>query len=878
MDANGLRAAFTRYFADRGHAVVPSASLIPHDPSVLFTIAGMVPFKPYFMGEESAPWLRATSIQKCFRTPDIDIIGTDTYHCTFFEMLGNFSFGDYFKEEAIPMAWGLLTDVFGLDGDRLWVTVHEKDDEAQQIWIDKVGVRPERIQRMGDEDNFWAMGDTGPCGPDSEIFFDKGEAYGHDGGPKHGGDQRFVEIWNLVFMQFNRDAEGTLTELPRKNIDTGAGLERILPILQGHDSIFDTDLFLPIIDAAASVLGTTYGSEERTDVALRVLADHGRAFSMLVADGVLPANEGRGYVLRRVVRRAVMAARRLGVDKPVTPTLVQAAVDVLGEAYPALVAQRDLVVNVVAREEAGFDRTLRAGLSRLEEAFATGTKMLGGDVAFTLHDTHGFPVELTEELARDAGVKVDRAGFDAAMAEQRERARAAAKSSRAGDEAAYRALLDAEGPTSFVGRGLENYEVPARVVAVLEGGGAPDGEGELDGEGQLEGGGQADGARAVEIFLDRTPFYAESGGQVGDTGTIVTESGIAEVYDTVYAVPGLVAHKARLSGEVQAGQDALATIDKDRREAIRRNHTATHLLHASLRSVLGDHVRQQGSLVAPDYLRFDFSHHGQPTREELDEVFARANDAVLTDVRVETTETSRDEAEQMGAIAFFGDKYGASVRVVQAGPTSLEFCGGTHVDSLGQIGPVTLLSEGSIGSNTRRIFALTGHASLDRALERERLVQSAAELLRTEPDELVAAIGRVMERQRDAERELSRLRRQSSEAEARTLAELAVADSGVVVARRDNVEGKDLQSLAEAVLRQDGVRAVVLGGSPDGKKVAIAAATGGSPDATQLVRTLGAIVGGGGGGRPEVALAGGKDPKQIDAALAEAQRLLSLPA
>src|SRR5580704_13547047 len=476
MDANGLRAAFTRFFADRGHAIVPSASLIPHDPSVLFTIAGMVPFKPYILGEETPPWPRATSIQKCFRTPDIDIIGTDTYHNTFFEMLGNFSFGDYFKADAIPMAWELLTEVFGLDGDRLWVTVHESDDEAEQIWIDKVGVRPERIQRMGDEDNFWAMGDTGPCGPDSEIFFDKGEAYGHDGGPKHGGDQRFVEIWNLVFMQFNRDAQGTLTELPRKNIDTGAGLERILPILQGHDSIFDTDLFLPIIDAAASVLGTTYGSEERTDVALRVLADHARAFSMLVADGVLPANEGRGYVLRRVVRRAVMAARRLGVDKPVTPTLVQAAVEVLGEAYPALVAQRDLVVNVVAREEAGFDRTLRAGLSRLEEALATGTKVLGGDVAFTLHDTHGFPVELTEELARDAGVEVDRAGFDAAMAEQRERARSAARSSRAGDEAVYRGLLEADGTTTFVGRGVENYEVPARVVAVLEV------EGEVEGE------------------------------------------------------------------------------------------------------------------------------------------------------------------------------------------------------------------------------------------------------------------------------------------------------------------------------------------------------------------------------------------------------------
>ena len=859
MDANGLRAAYTRYFADRGHEVVPSASLIPHDPSVLFTIAGMVPFKPYFLGEEPPPWPRATSIQKCFRTPDIDIIGTDTYHCTFFEMLGNFSFGDYFKEEAIPMAWELLTEVFGLDGDRLWVTVHETDDEAEQIWIDKVGLRPERIQRMGDEDNFWAMGDTGPCGPDSEIFFDKGEAYGHDGGPKHGGDQRFVEIWNLVFMQLNRDAEGVLTELPRKNIDTGAGLERILPILQGHDSIFDTDLFLPIIDAAASVLGTAHGADPRRDVALRVLADHGRAMSMLIADGVLPANEGRGYVLRRVVRRAVMAARRLGVEKPIGPTLVGAATEVLGRAYPELVRQHDLIVNVVAREEAGFDRTLRAGLSRFEEALGNGTEVLSGDVAFTLHDTHGFPVELTEELARDAGVEVDRAGFDAAMAEQRERARSAAKASRAGDEAVYRGLLEARGPTPFVGRGQQNYEVPAQVVAVLEA--EPEGEGAA---GML-----------VEIFLDRTPFYAESGGQIGDTGTIVTETGIADVYDTVLAVPGLVAHKARLSGEVRAGQDALATIDGERREAIRRNHTATHLLHAALRSVLGDHVRQQGSLVAPDYLRFDFSHHAQPNRGELDEVFALANNAVLTDVGVATTETSRDEAEKMGAIAFFGDKYGASVRVVQAGPTSLEFCGGTHVDSLGQIGPITLVSEGSIGSNTRRIFAVTGRASLERALGRERLVQSAADLLRTEPDELLAAIGRVVERQRDAEKELTRLRQQASEAEARMLAEQAAADSGVVVARRDNVEPDAMRTLAQAVLRHDGVRAVVLGGSPDGAKVAIAAATGGSPDAAGLVRALGKIVGGGGGGSPELALAGGKDPSQIEAALAEAQRLLS---
>jgi alanyl-tRNA synthetase len=856
MDANGLRAAFTRFFAERGHSVVPSASLIPHDPTVLFTIAGMVPFKPYFLGEEQAPWPRATSIQKCFRTPDIDIIGTDTYHCTFFEMLGNFSFGDYFKADAIPMAWELLTEVFGFDGDRLWVTVHDGDDEAEQIWIDSVGVRPERIQRMGDEDNFWAMGETGPCGPDSEIFIDKGASYGGDGGPKHGGDQRFVELWNLVFMQFNRDAAGTLTELPRKNIDTGAGFERILPILQGHDSIFDTELFLPIIDAAASVIGTGYGTDERTDVSLRVLADHGRAMTMLVADGVLPANEGRGYVLRRIVRRAVLAARRLGVDKPIGPTLVEAATEVLGEAWPALVSQHDLIVNTVAREEAGFDRTLRAGLGRLEEAFSTGAKVLPGDVAFTLHDTHGFPVELTEELARDAGVEVDRAGFDAAMREQRERARAAAKSTRAGDEAAYRSLLDSEGQTSFVGRGLENYESPARILAVLEG---------------MEG----DDAGSVEVFLDRTPFYAEGGGQIGDTGTIVTESGIADVYDTVYAVPGLIVHKAKVDGDLQVGQDALATIDGERREAIRRNHTATHLLHSALRNVLGDHVRQQGSLVSPDYLRFDFSHHGQPTPEELDEVFALANATVLADVGVETVEATREEAEKMGAVAFFGDKYGSTVRVVRAGPTSLEFCGGTHVDTLGQIGPITLVSEGSIGSNTRRIVAVTGKVAIERAKERERLVRAAAELLRTEPDELVSAIGRTLERQRDTERELSTLRQQSSEAEAGTLAARAAADGGVVVARRDHVEGDDLKSLAQAVLRHEGVRAVVLVGSPDGTKVAVAAATGGEPDAGQLVKTLGQLVGGGGGGPADAAQAGGRDPSQIEAALAEAQRLLT---
>jgi len=852
MDANELRAAFTRFFTERGHTAVPSASLIPHDPSVLFTIAGMIPFKPYFLGDEVAPWPRATSIQKCFRTPDIDIIGTDTYHCTFFEMLGNFSFGDYFKEEAIPLAWELLTEVFGLDGDRLWVTVHDDDDEAEQIWVDKVGFPIERIQRMGDEDNFWAMGDTGPCGPDSEIFIDKGAAYGEDGGPKHGGEQRFVELWNLVFMQFNRDAQDNRTELPHKNIDTGAGFERILPILQGHDSIFDTDLFMPIIEAAAATIGTPYGTDDRTDIALRVMADHGRAMSMLVADGVLPANEGRGYVLRRVVRRAVMSARRLGIEKPITPVLVEATIGVLGTAWPALVEHQDVLLNVVSREEAGFDRTLRSGLGRLEEAFATGEKVLPGDVAFTLHDTHGFPVELTEELARDAGVEVDRAGFDAAMTEQRERARAAAKAARVGDESSYRAIVEAEGTTTFVGRSPAQYEVPARVVGIMAGGEAGE----------------------VEVFLDQTPFYAESGGQVGDTGTIVTETGIAEVYDTVEVLPGLTAHKAKLDGEFVLGQDALATIDGARRQAIRRNHTATHLLHSALRSVLGEHVRQQGSLVSPEYLRFDFSHHEQPTQEELAEVLRLANDAVLTDDSVDTTETSRDEAERLGAIAFFGDKYGSTVRVVQAGGSSLEFCGGTHVGALGQIGPIALVSEGSIGSNTRRIFAVTGRVALDRFQGQERLLQSTAQLLRSEPDEVLTATERLMTRQRELDKELSKLRQQSSAADAVELAKEVV--NGVVVARRDGVDPKALQTLAQAVLREAGPTKVVLIGSPDGAKVAIAGATGpDGPNATDLVRALGTIVGGGGGGSPELALAGGKDPSRIDEALAEALRLLS---
>ncbi|MHB8440116.1 MAG: alanine--tRNA ligase [Acidimicrobiales bacterium] len=845
MRAQDLRSAFTEFYAAHGHQIVASASLIPNDPTVLFTIAGMVPFKPYFTGDEPAPWPRATSVQKCFRNVDIDIIGSTLRHCTFFEMLGNFSFGDYFKSETITWGWELLTEVLGIEADRLWVTVHESDDEAEEIWRDGVGVPPSRIQRMGD-DNFWKMGDTGPCGPSSEIYFDRGSEHGAEGGPAHGGAERFVEIYNLVFTQYDRQSDGSLAELPRKNIDTGAGLERILPILQGVPSMYDTDAFAPVIAAAEEITGVRYGADPHTDVALRILADHGRAMAMVVADGVVPSNEGRGYVLRRVVRRAVRRAFQLGVLTPVTPHLVDAANEVLGPAYRALASQMDLVRDMVAREEDSFRRTLEAGSSMLEQALAGGAKVVPGDVAFKLHDTHGFPIELTMEMAAEAGAAVDAEGFEAAMASQRQRAQADARARRQalGEETLYREVLDSAGPTDFIG--YEEYEGHAVIVAVLPG--------EKPG--------------TAEIVLDRTPFYAEGGGQVGDTGVITTETGRARVLDTQAVVAGLVVHRAQVDGEIFTGQDALAVIDGPRREATRRNHTATHLLHAALRSVLGDHVRQQSSYVASDRFRFDFSHPKGVRSEELHEVATLVNGDVLSDAPVEVVEASMPEAQAMGALAFFGDKYGERVRVVRAGPHSMELCGGTHVAALGMIGPVTVLSESSIGSNTRRIEAVTGATALGLLEERSRVLDEAARLLRVEPAEVNDALTKLIDRQRHADKELQRLRAGQIEEEAVTL---AGAGAGSVVVRRDGLTPDQLRDLAQAVRRR-GPTVVVIAGSPDGTKASVAVVTDGSVDAGSTVKELAGLVGGGGGGSAEVAVAGGRDASGIDDMLAEARR------
>ena len=861
MDANGLRRAFTRFFVDQGHTPVPSAGLIPHHARApLFTNAGMNQFIPYFLGEEKPPFPRATSIQKCVRVrgkhDDIDLVGRTTRHLTFFEMLGNFSFGDYFKERAIPLAWELLTSVFQLDADRLWVSVYRDDDEAEGIWRETVGVPADRIQRM-DEDNFWEMGETGPCGPCSEIYYDRGPAWGPDGGPAGGGgEERFVEIWNLVFMQFDRQADATLEPLPRPNIDTGAGLERVLMVMQDTPSIWETDVLRPIIGCAERLTGRSYGGDAEVDVSLRILADHARSMSFLVSDGVFPSNEDRGYVLRRLIRRAVRQAYTLGVERPVAAELVSATVEVMGEAYPDLARNLDFVAGVADREEARFRSTLRSGLSMLEAELASGGAVVSGEVAFRLHDTHGFPIELTREIAAERGASVDEGGFETAMRRQREQSKQAGRAKAPGAEGRlgeYQQVLEEHGATKFVG--YTDVSSTSHVLAVLD---AEDGDGK------------------VEVFLDVTPFYAEGGGQVGDTGTVETDTGRVRVVDTTAALPGLTRHLAVVEdGEIHPGQAATAAIDASRRADIRRNHTGTHLLHWALREVLGDHVKQQGSLVAPDRLRFDFTHYGPMAPDEVERVEDLVNARVLADEEVRVSLMSKTEADAAGAIAFFEEKYGDEVRVVRAGTESMELCGGTHVSRLGEIGPIEIVSEGSIGSNLRRVEATTGFGTLRRLREAERRVTDAAGLLKVRPDELTDALERRLSDLRDAEARVKSAEQAALAGQARSLAD--AAEGQWLVARVDGLAPDRLRDLANQVKSLGKLQAVVLGGSPDGEKVALVAlvAKGASRGAPELISDAAKTVGGGGGGKnPEQAMAGGRDASRLDEALDQVRDLL----
>ena len=861
--ADELRRAFIDFFVARGHTEVPSASVIPVDKTLLFTIAGMVPFKSYFVGEETAPYKRATSSQKCVRAGgkqnDLDDIGRTNRHFSFFEMLGNFSFGDYFKAEAIHYAMELYRDVLKFDMSRLWVTVHEADDEAEQIWRDVEGFPADRIQRLG-EPNWWSMGDTGPCGPSSEIFWDLGPEHGPDGGPATDHD-RYIEIWNLVFMTFDQRADGSRVPLPRPSIDTGAGLERNLLVAQGHTSMWDIDVFRPLIAGAEQLTGVSYGAAEASDVSLRIIAEHSRAMTFIIADGVRPSNNERGYVLRRIIRRAVLHSYLLGARDLVLPTMIDIAVGVMGAAYPEVVAGRDNVSKIVEREEQAFRTTLQRGVELLGDLLDRGD--VSGTDAFFLHDTLGFPIDLTREIAGARDRSVDIGEFEQRMAEQRERARAAATEAgaAAGDSTVWRDVLDEFGATEFTGRRepVSKATVTALVVA-----------GELVDE-------AAEGA-TLEVVLDRTPFYAESGGQVGDTGTIAALNGpqasrtLLDVRDTKYGIPGsVVVHECTVrQGSFRVGDEVEAAIDEVRRDRIRRNHTATHILHWALREVLGMHVQQAGSMVSPERLRFDFSHHDAVTVEQLAQVERLANSQVISDAPVRHYETTKAEAERIGAIAFFGEKYGEIVRVLEAGP-STELCGGTHVHALGFIGPIKIVSESSIGSNLRRIEAVTGDGAFEYVEQEEDLLRRAAALLRAAPKEIPEKIERLSEQVRSLQEELDRLKAKETVSAAADLAK--EVHNGAVITRHDGLSNEELRRLAQETARVLGSGVVALAGTGrDGVKAGIAVAVskdlverGVSADA--IARPAAKALGGGVGKGADAVVGGGPNAAAIDDAL-----------
>jgi alanyl-tRNA synthetase len=868
VDALSIRETFLGFYEERGHTRFPSASLIPSDPSLLLTIAGMLPFKPWFMGDAPAPVRRAVSFQKCVRTNDIENVGRTTRHLSFFEMLGNFSFGDYFKRDAIRWAWELSVDHYRLDPERIWVTVYEDDDEAEELWTTETDLPASRIQRMGAADNYWWTHAAGPGGPNTELYYDRGPAFGVEGGPAVD-DERYLEYYNLVFMQHELDAAGTiLGALPAQNVDTGLGLERMAVLLQGVDNVFATDLFVPLIARAEDLAGVAYGEDPSSDVSLRVIAEHARTAAFLIADGVLPAKEGRGYVLRRLLRRAVRHAGLLGVDVGrgggVMVPMIDAVVATMGPSYPDLVTQRELVARVAGAEESDFGARIRTGLERVEEAVAavraTGGTDLPADVAFELHDTHGFPVDLTVEIVAEAGLTLDRDRFESLMDEQRARARAAARGPEQGlATEVVRAAAAAVGTVEFVG--YDALEVESRLAAIVTPAGLVDAAGEGD---------------EVDVVLPRTPFYAEGGGQVGDRGVLETAGARLAVLDTQELAGGLIVHRVRVeAGEVRAGEDLVARVDRELRIATARSHSATHVLHATIKEAVGSHAQQAGSLVQPGRLRFDFPHFAALDDETLMAIEETVNRRVLADPHVTTELMDLEAAKRSGAVANFGDRYGQVVRVVTIGDFSRELCGGTHVPHGATMGTVTIVREESIGSNTRRIEALTGLDAL-RHLGRERLVaEGVARALDVPTSEAIARVRDLAERLRAAERQLARLRSADLDQEARRLADAAVRVDGraVVVHRAVDVDVDGLRQLATSVRGALGAGAVVVVGTErDGKAQLVAALT---PDlvaavleARALLAPAAALVGGGAGGPADLAQAGGKDGSRLDDALA----------
>jgi alanyl-tRNA synthetase len=859
-----IRQTFLDFFKAKGHTIVPSAPLVPgNDPTLLFTNSGMVQFKNVFLGSEKLSYVRAADVQRCLRAGgkhnDLDSVGYTARHHTFFEMLGNWSFGDYFKREAIHWAWELLTGVFQLPKDRLLVTVYQTDDEAYDLWHREIGLPPERIVRIGDNkgapfasDNFWQMADTGPCGPCTEIFYDHGAEIpgGPPGSPDEDGD-RFIEIWNLVFMQFDRAADGTLTKLPAPCVDTGMGLERLAAVLQHVHSNYEIDLFQHLIKVAAQLTHTP----DLENKSLRVIADHIRACSFLIVDGVLPSNEGRGYVLRRIVRRALRHGYMLGQREPFFFRLVETLIAEMGQAYPELPAKRDIVERALKAEEERFGETLEHGMKLFDEVAGRAGKTIPGADAFRLYDTYGFPVDLTADIARERGLIVDMAGFDKAMNEQRERARAASQFE--GKASISAELVQRLPPTNFIGYGAHDADA-LRVVAILRGGRDVS---ELD-----------DGQEAT-LILDATPFYAESGGQVGDTGLLSNADGEFTVTDTVKLAGAYHGHVGRWKGKLlRVGAPLNGSIDAARRQAIVLNHSATHLLHAALRNVLGEHVTQKGSLVAPDRLRFDFSHFKPVVAEELRMIEDLVNAEVRRNVEAEVHQMGYQEAIEFGAMALFGEKYGDRVRVLQMGEFSTELCGGTHVSRSGDIGLFKIVAESGVAAGVRRIEALSGAGALAYVAAEEARLDTIADLLSASGADVVDKLQQVFERQKKLERELEGLKAKAANAATLDLAANAKDVQGikVVAARLDGADAKALRDSVDQFKQKLGNCVVLLAGGADGKVALVAGVHGsamGKIKAGELVAHVAQQIGGKGGGRADMAQGGGDDSPRLAAAL-----------
>ena len=861
MKSADIRSAFLSYFAENGHTIVPSSSLVPgNDPTLLFTNAGMVQFKDVFLGDEPRHYSRATTSQRCVRAGgkhnDLENVGYTARHHTFFEMLGNFSFGDYFKRDAIRFAWGFLTECLGLPAERLWVTVHTSDQEAEDIWIREMGIDPTRFSRLGDKDNFWTMGDTGPCGPCSEIFYDHGPqvAGGPPGSPDDDLD-RYIEIWNLVFMQYEQAADGTRSPLPRPSVDTGMGLERIAAVMQGVHSNYEIDLFRALLSAAMNVTGTT----DTASKSLRVIADHIRSCAFLICDGVLPSNEGRGYVLRRIVRRAIRHGHKLGCEKPFFHRLVHALVAEMGEAYPELRDAEDRIVAALKQEEAQFAKTLDQGMRVLDEAVSElADRTLPGALIFKLYDTHGFPVDLTNDIARERDLIMDMPGFEAAMAEQRAKSRQASQFSADGQ-----VRLDLEGATEFLG--YTHLESGAQVLALVR-------------EGQqveyLEAGQQG------IVILNQTPFYAESGGQQGDSGQLTSGSG-AFLVETTQKLGSHFAHEGRLQmGHLTVGDTLTARVEGPRRHATALNHSATHLLHAALRQVLGTHVTQKGSLVTHDRTRFDFSHQGPVTSAEIAAIEALVNGEIRKNVEVRTQVMAIEDAKAAGAMALFGEKYADEVRVLTMGSFSIELCGGTHVSRTGDIGLFKVVSEGGVASGVRRIEAVTGEGALDHLAEMENWLREAAVRLKATPESLLSKVDQTLEKLKGQERELEQLRMKVATQAGGDLLDHAIDVCGVrlLSTTLEGADPKTLRDTLDRIKQRLGTGVIVLATVRDDKVNLIAGVTDdltAQVKAGDLIGFVASQVGGKGGGRADMAQAGGTNPASLPAALASVQQWLT---